>query len=198
MEKRPSQNDTWTELVVQLRQVLQEERLSLLEAQRLFEEAPDCPLSADDLSALVADVLRRQTERWHATAGSVIRELQFTADTLPLHPAELTGTQVICPGSDLVTNINSSSVDTRRLTFPRLSGDLISRQSLTDPIVFDVVPGFDELDGPQVRRVRQGTIRWDSCLDGPDIDAVRDEMIYDAWCHWTSVHDDVLEQLWTN
>ena len=66
----------------------------------------------------------------------------------------------------------------------------------TDLIVLDVWLGIDELDRYEFRRVGQGTLRWDACLDGRGLeDAWCGGVLQDGRCDGLEAEDAVMEKL---
>jgi hypothetical protein len=165
--------------------------MTLRDAERLYNEAPDAHLSASQIGSVVAAVMRRMTSRWEPMLGELIEDLLFTADALAASdlphsdPPDLIGLHRLESSHVLTTDIDSYSVDTRRIVFSRLGAEVAADAGAANAMVYNVWPGFDELDRSEFRRVRQGTMRRDACLDSCELGQLQIGAVHNLWCEDT-------------
>ena len=170
MARRVDQDKKWAVVASQLARILNRQSLTMEEAERLYREAEELPMKHGEVDALVADVLEHlQIDQLrHLVAPSL--ELLFSADAIFLHPADIIASEIVYEGTELVTDFDSISVDTRQADS---APDLARRWSLAPDaasVSVDVWPSFDEHDGSSLRNVRLGTLCCDAYLDDGDFD----------------------------
>ncbi len=186
MNNRPKSEARWNALPTQLRQMRDGLDRSLAEAQRRFEAAPDEPFSARAVQLLVANAQIRSGDSGGYLQHSVPAELMFTSDSnASLNPVwfgpdawlaedvglrrdgeylcDIVGWHPSVQAGELITDVDSTSVDTRNLRWTRLPVD-VREVSDAGPIVVDVWATSNELATRQHRMVHESTIRWDACL----------------------------------
>jgi hypothetical protein len=170
MARRGDQTKQWAGIASQLARILSRQPLTIEEAERLYLEAEELPLKHGQVDALVADVLERlQTDHLRQLVAPSL-DLLFSADAIFLHPAEIVASEIVYEGTELLTDFDSISVDTRQADS---SPSFARRWSLapgTASVSVDVWPNFDEHDGSSLRNVRLGTLCCDAYLDDGDFD----------------------------
>ena len=166
--------------------------------------AAETPMAAMEIRAVVETVMQRVAERREARLPGLLEGLLFTAHAMAaagaewMQPPDCIGTQLSHAREELMTNINSLSVDVGRITRGLRAGEPVPDLAPADRIVFDVWPNFHELDRSHFRRVRQGTVRRDAWLEGRDVMAQHGGAICMASCDLTGREKLDLEELLRN
>ena len=218
MGKLDERDGPWDALVALLRRVRGVRGLTLDEAQRCFAAAPDEPLSERDIHAMVAQVVDclvggglTGARPW--LGRGVAADLVFSADTL-VTVGDWAGSAgagsagvglcqwVAFPPwplhEDLVTEFNSVSVDTRRLRLSRAVADMRLGSVGTDPVVFDVWTGLDELALLPSRGDREADVSWDARLDAADWETLQCAVSSPTWYDFAGYNDEAVEELRRN
>jgi hypothetical protein len=181
MTKRREPDRAWSRLAANLRPLAASGPLSLSDAQRLFDSAPDVPLSADQTRAIVSVALARLVRGGERELTDV-RERPFTfefilgdeATVVPWDLLVVTNSGNL--SGDWITEINSLSVDTRRVSGARiLGGGAVG--ATTDPVSWDVVARSESRDRALAGRLQQGIVRWDAYLDAAGVESRHVEMV---------------------
>jgi hypothetical protein len=205
MTKRREVDDRWEHMLRQLRRLAGTGPLSLIDAQRLLDAAPDVPLSPAAIQSIVSDALARAPHR-RDLADDVWPGRPFTCDVVLLaegvvgHSAEV----VVLDGGDILadpqwmTDFNSLSVDTRRITGLKMASSFAGRGAAVEPETVDVVPRCDQWDRSVAGRILQATLRWDACLDGTGLDGRQVGIVDEFGCGWGLYDRELVEAFYGN
>ena len=213
MRKPDERDGPWDALVALLRRVRGDRGLTLDQAQRCFAAAPDEPLSGRDIQVLVAMAVDCLAGGRQWLGCSVTADLAFLADTLVAAGdwGGSSGSGSFGAGlsewvaqrpwhlhEDLVTDINSVSVDTRRLRWSRAVSDMRLSSVGTDPVILDVWNGCDELAVLSNRGDREADVSWDARLDAADWDTLQCAVSSPTWYDFAGYNDEVFDELRRN
>lgn len=172
-------------MAASLRQLSAAGPLSLSDAQRLFDAAPDALLSADRIQAIVSATLARmvrggERDLSDAREGRPLTFEYILGDEATVVPwALLVVTNSGQSSGDWITEINSVNVDTRRISGLRLLGGMAAGPS-TDSVSWDVVARCEPRDRTLAGRIQQGVVRWDAYLDASDAASRHVEIVYSS------------------
>jgi hypothetical protein len=162
--------------------------VSLAEAQQLFDAAPDLALSRLFAQSVVSQVLHARAEQLESSICRWFGQLIFSADTLSgtdprwADPPSVIGVHGSGVSLEGIVVVRSDEVDADRLTWPRPAHPGARGMPPTEAVVYDVWPGFHELGPSAFRRVRQGTVLSEVCLDGRGLEARQIGSRQDLWC----------------
>lgn len=201
-EERDVRWDGLSQLLHQMRDSLD---AALEEAQRRFASSPDTPLSAPAVEVMVAAVRDRRAGVEDGTIRDMLSDLVFTWDAKVVAEESgfengwdelsgIVGWQPRMVLDHLMTDVNSTSVDTRSLRWARVP---IQWENSADPIVLDVWAGFSEPTSRANRMVGEGTARWDARIDGSSselLDAIACSTSFD----FTDYDDEAIKELLRN
>ncbi len=203
MGKPDRHDDQWDALVACLRRVRGDRGLTLEDAQRCFALAPDEPFTAWEIRALVAMVVGGLASAGELVERNTATDLIFSANTLVtagdwsgrcdvvgLYPRQLR--------EDLVTDVNSLSIDTRRLRYSRATGDLRLGGEVTNSVVFDVWTEFNALTEVFGCDEREGGLSWDARLEVADWETLQCAVSSPTWYDFAGYGDEAVEELRRN
>ena len=170
MARRGSDDQRWAAVASRLVRVLGRRAMTLDEAERLYREAEDIPLHPADIEDLALNVVGRlRADQLRATTAAPI-DVLFSTAAVFLSPRDIIASEIVYEGTELVTDFDSISVDTRQ----SVAAPHFTRRWSVVPdastITVDVWPVFDEHDGSSLRNVRLGTLCCDAYLDDCDFD----------------------------
>jgi hypothetical protein len=170
MARRGDQTKQWAVIASQLARILNRQPLTMEEAERLYREAEVLPMKHGEVDALVADVMEQlQIDQLRQLVAPSL-DLLFSADAIFLHPADIIASEIVYEGTELVTDFDSISVDTRQADSTPSFARRWSWAPGTASVSVDVWPSSDEHDGSSLRNVRLGTWCCDAYLDDGDFD----------------------------
>ncbi|MBM4088854.1 MAG: hypothetical protein FJ276_05400 [Planctomycetes bacterium] len=214
MAKQRDRDSAWSALAAALQWLYDVSSMSVETAQWVWDQCADVTLSEGEIVSLVATVMKRRVGSALATGVAGHGEFVFTAQVLPANSVwegtvaaratDLLDVYVRDGHADFVTAIDSLSVDTRAVKYPRRGRDRWRPATAADPLVLDVWPAIDERDSTVFGRLRQGTVCRDACA-GTHRLAMRQyfavlgsDGVCAAWCDWVDGNDPAIKELLRN
>jgi hypothetical protein len=162
--------------------------MSLADAQRWFDGAPDLTLSPLFMQSVVSQVLHDRWEQWQALLRDRLTGLVYSADALALtdagwsEPARVVGLDGDPRWMDTLSVVRSDDLDAGHVVGPWCFHGWEEGPPPTDSVVYDVWPDWRGLGHSEFRRVRQGTVRSDACLDGRELSVQQFQTRHELWC----------------
>lgn len=170
-----------------LRQIRDQNGMTLAAAEVAWRAMPDRPLSPQTVRSILAAVLQRQAADpaflvWQAWSEGVYwdqacgdRESYWAAivpvDVVAPDSCQIIGLVAGSESMEGTTSISSDACGLSRIADSRSMEAGVSQSVSTDPIVYEVLLDCRGLDRRQTGDLIRGLVEWDACLDPRGLDA---------------------------